>query len=496
MPGLIRNETDEAEDRTGESMKRKTGLYSILILIISLGASLSAQELNITQIDSSKALLDGQLEIYLSYSRSSGGTLAYPAMNRDGLEVLDQGGNPIPVASLEEFPLRDEAITFLFLMDNSGSMHDELLEGRSRYANASRALEGFLGSVPGNKDRFALAVFNTNYQVLVYPEEDTGRLIRGVSLIEPPAPGEGYTELYSSLIRSLDSLPTGPGRKVVILLSDGENYSVFRNSGVAHPEWGENAPGADRVSSAFSEAGVSLYAASFSESPDPALRRLTAETGGAVYEPRSATELEDVYEDIRQRTLSEHRLRIAAPGIRNLSGELTVRYAGLETSREYRIPLIFGAASGISVLFPLILLAVAIIIMLILFLLSFEHAASSPQLQNLGGGRMGGNFTVQLQQNATVIGSSRKADLTIAGEPGIQGEHATIERGDDGFTLVSEQPVWVNNRKTSKRKLQAGDVIRMEGTTLVFDEDMTRMAAPPSDTANGDGAKGSTVKDE
>ncbi|AHC16381.1 vWA domain-containing protein [Salinispira pacifica] len=365
-------------------MKQNIGKYLVFLLIISSAASMFAQELNITQIDSSRALLDGQLEIYLSYSRSSGGNLAYPAMNKEGLEVLDQEGDPIRIGSLEEFPLRDEPITFLFLMDNSGSMHDELLEGRSRYVNATRALEGFLGSVPGNKDRFALAVFNTNYQVLVYPEEDTGRLIRGVSLIEPPAAGEGYTELYNSLIRSLDSLPTGPGRKVVILLSDGENYSVFRNSGQPHPEWGEDAPGADRVSAAFSQAGVSLYAASFSDTPDPALRRLAAETGGAVYEPRNAAQLEAVYEDIRQRTLSEHRLSIPVPGIRELSGTLTVRYAGLEASREYRIPLIFGAASGISYLLPLILLAAVLIIMLILFLLSFEHAASSPQLQNLG----------------------------------------------------------------------------------------------------------------
>ncbi|WP_041401640.1 FHA domain-containing protein [Salinispira pacifica] len=113
---------------------------------------------------------------------------------------------------------------------------------------------------------------------------------------------------------------------------------------------------------------------------------------------------------------------------------------------------------------------------------------------------MGGNFTVQLQQDATVIGSSRKADLTIAGEPGIQGEHATIQRGEDGFTLVSEQPVWVNNRKTARRKLEAGDVIRMEGTTLVFDEDMTRMSASsassaPSAESAGKGTSGTNKTD-
>ncbi|AHC16380.1 hypothetical protein L21SP2_3036 [Salinispira pacifica] len=58
----------------------------------------------------------------------------------------------------------------------------------------------------------------------------------------------------------------------------------------------------------------------------------------------------------------------------------------------------------------------------------------------------------------------------------------------------------MNNRKTARRKLEAGDVIRMEGTTLVFDEDMTRMSASsassaPSAESAGKGTSGTNKTD-
>jgi hypothetical protein len=72
----------------------------------------------------------------------------------------------------------------------------------------------------------------------------------------------------------------------------------------------------------------------------------------------------------------------------------------------------------------------------------------------------------------TVIGGSRKADLTIAGAPGVQGEHATVlfDPKTRSYTIVGGGDITVNNRPVKSRRLEAGDVIDVGGATIVFDD--------------------------
>ncbi|MFP4408119.1 MAG: FHA domain-containing protein [Spirochaetaceae bacterium] len=51
-------------------------------------------------------------------------------------------------------------------------------------------------------------------------------------------------------------------------------------------------------------------------------------------------------------------------------------------------------------------------------------------------------------------------------------QHATILYDDKKgtYTVVSDTPIKVNNRKTTNRELTPGDVVQLPGATIVFDE--------------------------
>jgi len=78
---------------------------------------------------------------------------------------------------------------------------------------------------------------------------------------------------------------------------------------------------------------------------------------------------------------------------------------------------------------------------------------------------------ITLNSDETVIGASQDADFTMAGSPGVEAEHATIVHDENAatFVLVSKRPVRVNNRKVRKRRLTPGDIIQIEGSTIIFD---------------------------
>lgn len=78
-----------------------------------------------------------------------------------------------------------------------------------------------------------------------------------------------------------------------------------------------------------------------------------------------------------------------------------------------------------------------------------------------------------LGKNRTIIGSGRRADMTISGGlTRVQEKHATITFQNDlqKYVLNGDGEVRVNNRKVASRVLESGDVINVDGTTIVFDD--------------------------
>jgi Ca-activated chloride channel family protein len=268
------------------------------------------------------------------------------------------------------------------------------------------------------------------------------------------------------LERGLSELTQETGRKAVIVLSDGENYPFSVYSGMTHPEWGEDQLSPDEVVRRFREEGVTLYAVNFADRPDPNLSQMTRETGGEIFEARTASGLGDVYTMIREDIQKEARIRVKIPAAASVERNLIIRYGNEEDKGGYFAPMMLGNPSFMHWLIPLLVIAAAAAGVAGMHLFSFEKPAAEPEIQTIGEGT-----TVQLREEVTVIGSAPEAHLSLHGNPGIDHHHATVVHNEKRgtFTLVSERPVRVNNTPVRKRILKSGDVIGIEGTTLIFD---------------------------
>ncbi len=480
------------------STRRRVRQLSTMLFVWACGILFSpgvfADDWEITQVDSSSLLTAGSIRVYLRSQNQSGET---PAQNgAQGAEdsesrgaapsvrdfrVRDRDAGPLEVLSAESGVLREEGISFLMLLDNSGSMYDEQFNGRRRIDEAVDAIRDFTGLTAASGDRMGMALFDTGLTPVALPGDRHRDILRTLETLRRPERQDAYTELYNALLDSADDMADLTGRRAIILLSDGRNLPYLLSEAEPNPTWGERLPLAGDVSRALLQAGVTLYAVNFSDDEDPGLAQIASASGGAVYRARSGSELARVYENIRNDILNELRLEILAPAIDRSDRQLIIGYDGGEIRADYYIPRIFAPGRGEEpTAWPLIILFLAIAAggTAILFLFPFEGPAKAAQLRQVDS-----RLTAVLRNDVTSIGSDPAAGLTLAGNPAVEAEHATVVRDDRGtYRLESGKIVMVNNQPVTKTRLRPGDVIRIEGTTLIFDEPESR---PPRKTKSG-----------
>jgi len=125
---------------------------------------------------------------------------------------------------------------------------------------------------------------------------------------------------------------------------------------------------------------------------------------------------------------------------------------------------------GVLLIVPFVL---AFIALWLISLLKFEKKRGPATLEVLKT-RVGRAQTRMLPLGTakTVIGGSRSADLTIAGNPGIKERHATVvyDAKKKAYTVVGSGNLTVNNRPVKTKVLEPGDVIDVGGATIVFDD--------------------------
>ncbi len=418
---------------------------------------LSAQEVKISQIDTNRLLLKGRMDIYFTASEDA---LA------ENFQVTEKDLGLLEIISFESAANKNTGIDFLLLIDNSGSMYDESYQGSIRIAQAKLALNSFLDQMDSSEDRAAVYAFNTNLDKLAGFGSNPAEIRRSISALRQPRPDEAYTELYNSLAEITSLFPKEGGRKAVIVLSDGENFSLYNRTGKLNSVWGSTTAVPNDLIRLFHNAGISLDGINISDNRDAELQRICMQTGGSFYDVRSTNEIENVYTEIRNRILKEYRITVAAPPFKNTSAKISVEYNGNSDSRTVLTPALFGTSSGQHLLIILIMLFCGTGGLAALYLIPYEKAVGEAQIQSIGTG----GKTV-LSGEATIIGADKDADYTIAGNPGVDAHHATIlnDTKTGTYTLVSEKPVHVNNRKLKNKKLAPGDVIRIEGSTIIFD---------------------------
>jgi Ca-activated chloride channel homolog len=466
------------------SAMRKRGLFVLAAAL--LAGTAHALTVSIAQLDPSGLLLSQRVDGYISVTDDQG--VPVPGLGQGAFAVEESSDGKhyqsVPrLMTVAPGPGAARGITFLLLVDNSGSMYDTIAgasttdPAQMRITHAKEAVRAFLASMTDPADRVGLIAFNTYATVLARPT--AGRELVGSLLddIRRPTPQEAYTELFASLTLAAREFAGVKGRKAIIVLSDGENFPYFLHSGKEHPVFGSKLYGSADPILACQEEGVTIYGISFGPEKEKTLQSISVETGGTLLDAASAEELTGAYQTIHRQVQGEYRVTWragTAPAERRYV-RVSVEAAGNRASatRFYFASTVLGLP--LAALTPLLLIAFLLAIALgwLLTFLKLEPPARPANLQVLQT-QVGRPSTrvLPLTASRTVIGRSRSADLTIEGAPQVREEHATIlfDPKDKSYTVVGEGEVRVNNQPVRTRKLEPGDVIDVGGATIVFDE--------------------------
>jgi Ca-activated chloride channel family protein len=441
-----------------------------------------------SQIDASGLLTRQQIDLYLSVTNDAGEPVEDAEVGDFQVYESADGNTfePVRVLDFSAGAPANEGISFFLLVDNSGSMYDTL-EGRPtdetarrRITHARSAIRTFLSGIDNPEDEVGMASFNTFYSLHAEPTRDKGRIDALLEDIERPEQAEAYTELYASIRAAVDDLAVADGRKVLIVLSDGENYPFYEYTGEEHLEYGQRLFTYGEAVERAQREGVSVYAVNFGPERDSHLDEIAGESGGRVYDARNQRELAAVYQDIRRRVLEEYRLTYRATVAPAERKHVRVEYQSpggtVETTRFYFANTIFGTPSerfGWLFLIPLI---AAVLGWLLIRQLRFTNRRRDANLEVLGDRTQ--VFGLE-QRGQTVVGTSEKADVTVAGGAAGGGEAASsatvvYDPKSKSYTVQSDREIRVNNQPVKRKKLEPGDVLAIGESTVVFDDTRER----------------------
>lgn len=246
----------------------------VLIIIVSLclvalappsafSQGAGAPQVAISQIDASHY---PDMTLYLAVNDANG--LPISGLAPDAFQIL-QDGKRLPKFDVRPVA-RTTPLTMVLALDTSNSMRGEPLEALK--AAATRFIDGL-----GPNDRLALYTFSGDVALAQDYTADRDLLkarVAGLSTSEA-------TALYEAVYQAAGHLDAAaPGRKAVVVLTDGRNEPYNRT-----PRTLDEAIGQAKT------VGVPVYTLGFGGVQDEPLTRLTQETQGQYLRGPSAAEI-------------------------------------------------------------------------------------------------------------------------------------------------------------------------------------------------------------
>jgi VWFA-related protein len=308
-------------------MKTKKRSFLILIavmLAVLLAAcqsqpvveSVGAYTLQITQIDTSKFPL---VDVYVSVQNADGEPII---VNTDKIQLLENG-QPVPGQDIrgtgEVGPL-----TTILLIDNSGSMN---------YAgklNSAREVAKEYVDQMRSGDQIGIITFNTEVETVQEITTDKDALIASIDTISAGS----NTALYDALVYTVQSINPLPGRKAIIVMTDGMDV--------------ESSTTPDEALASIGFGGLSISTIGFGLMPEaeeeadeyagidePTLRFIADNAGGSYGYVENKEQLSAVYSQMRRALQSEVVISYVTPlslrdGVqRALTVRLADKYAGV-----------------------------------------------------------------------------------------------------------------------------------------------------------------------
>lgn len=458
------------------------GSFSVIALLILSFGTLEAEGLRIPQVDPSQLLVRQRITAHVSITDSRGRPIRNLRQNQFQLSEYSDSQNEknVPILDFAASGQDRSPVHFLLLLDNSGSMYARA--GRqTRIMHARDATRGFLSQMDRKRDRVALASYHTRLKVHSDFTADTQELAQTLDEIVRPVGGEGYTELYASLNGAVEQIRTQKGRRVLIVLSDGENRPYYTHTGKPHVELGTRVVSYKEPLQQTQAEGVSVFVINYGSGflrRDRRLAQIARETGGAVFDARNARELASVYSTIIDQVRGEYRITYRATMIpadqRYVRVVFTDPRGAHSAARYYFASNLFGLPLKELTPWLFLPLALALLLAALLYAKKFEKEEHEPTLEVFrAGARRPAGQTVALNEARTIIGGGANADLTISGNgERPRSEHATVlyDRTRNKYTVVAQGKMRVNNKRVSTKILNSGDVIDVNGTTIVFDD--------------------------
>jgi len=269
---------------------------------------------------------------------------------------------------LEEFiPAIEEKGRFCaaLVLDKSGSMAGEKIQ------RAKDSVETFLKLMePG--DQAVLVPFSDQVDASGNLTEDREGLLRTLAGI----PAEGHTALFDAMIIGVEKIKMRPGRRAVIVLTDGKANRGRYNIG-------------DAIQKGVQE-NTSIYIIGLGEDVrTERLEKIAQSSGGRYFFTPSPQELRGIYESISKEIKGEYILGYRAPDtgeyVRTL--KVTLRSSGkgglkAEAVRPYFQPAssLFGAAPAArtGIFYPISLIILTAILLCVVGLRKIEHDKLCP----------------------------------------------------------------------------------------------------------------------
>jgi VWFA-related protein len=231
---------------------------------------------------------------------------------------------------VEQGPLQVEgklpALSVVIALDNSGSM-------KPRMSETKEAAKSFLNNLDTGD---SAQVIGFAQQVKILSTMSANREAARKAIDSTVA--RGNTALYDALFASVDAVQSRPGRKAVVLLSDGVD-----DDGVGKPLSKHSLNDVIRYAH---QVNVPVYAIGIGTEVDAALLASIAQSTGAIsFMTPKPEELKTLYDRIGEQLAGQYLITYNS----NLPGDgsqhqVQVKYGAIASSKEYQSPKLVAAS--------------------------------------------------------------------------------------------------------------------------------------------------------
>lgn len=327
-------------------------LLLVVLLIVASAlarpapAPLGAGQARVEQVDAGAY---PEITLYVSAADAAGNPRL--GLGPDDFAIAEDGA-PVEITGFGG--LGGEALTSVLVIDRSGSMdEDDKIDG------AREAAEAFV-ELMRPQDRAALVAFNDDVDLAQRFTSDQGALRDAIDRLD----AEDGTALYDAVVAGVDQLRDEPGRRLLLVLSDGQDSSAS-----ADPrDWYAGSQRSLDEAIAYAEAagqpvvvvGLGERGSTGDDGIDEAvLRQIADATGGRYLYAPEADELASLYAGLAADVQREYRLTYVSPrpfydGTRR---DIAISVGGVAAAGAYTerhlINVVSSSVAGVALLLPL-----------------------------------------------------------------------------------------------------------------------------------------------